>query len=327
MRLGPEQGEKGVNAVAEAAFVGVDWGTSSFRLWLMAADGSPLATRRSEEGMQHCAAGPGFPAVLEKHLAAVEAPAGLPVLICGMAGARQGWVEAAYLPTPAALADLAGQAIAVPVEGRDVRILPGIAHAVEQAPSVMRGEETQLLGAIAGADAARFSGLVCLPGTHCKWVQIEGGQVTAFSTFMTGELYALLSQQSILRHTLDPEAPAGSGEDPGFRDAVTAVQADPTAGWAGLFGLRAGQLLGFAEQAEGAARLSGLLVGAEIASARALYGAPGDITLLGSGRLGELYTTALAECGYKVRSVDAEEAVRQGLAQAAAQLWLEGASA
>src|SRR5215475_6131302 len=141
-----------------AAYVAVDWGTSSFRLWLVDRAGRVLAERRSHEGMM--AAGKlGFASVLQSHLDAVGAAGDLPVVICGMAGARQGWVEAGYIDTPARLASILQGAVRVGGQSRDIRILPGIAQRNPKAPDVMRGEETQLLGAL-GADG---EALVCMP--------------------------------------------------------------------------------------------------------------------------------------------------------------------
>src|SRR5215212_6671802 len=160
--------------MSQAAYVAVDWGTSSFRLWLVDRTGNVLGERRSHEGMM--AAGKlGFPAVLRSHLDAVSAAPGLPVIVCGMAGARGGWVEAGYIDTPAQLASILKQAVAVPGQDRDIRILPGIAQRDPNAPDVMRGEETQLLGTL-GIDAADDA-VVCMPGTHSKWVMVTGGAV------------------------------------------------------------------------------------------------------------------------------------------------------
>ena len=138
--------------MSEPAYVAVDWGTSSFRLWLIDRAGRIVVERRSDEGML-ASAKAGFAAVLQSHLLAVGAADDLPVLICGMAGARQGWVEAGYVDTPARLAAILEQAALVPGQSRDIRILPGIAQRDATAPDVMRGEETQLLGSL-GVDAA-----------------------------------------------------------------------------------------------------------------------------------------------------------------------------
>src|ERR1700731_2507695 len=174
----------------QAEYVAVDWGTSSFRLWLIDRAAGVLQERRSQEGMM-AAAKLGFAAVLQSHLDAVGAASDLPVVICGMAGARQGWVEAGYIDTPAHLALILQRAVPVPGQSRDIRILPGIAQRDPRAPDVMRGEETQLLGAL-GADAAGEA-VVCIPGTHSKWARVSGGTVEPFATFMAGEIFSVVS--------------------------------------------------------------------------------------------------------------------------------------
>jgi 2-dehydro-3-deoxygalactonokinase len=304
-----------VTDLSEAAFVGVDWGTSSFRLWVLSRAGMPLASSRSNEGLQHCTVA-GFRPVLEQHLQTVGAPEALPVLVCGMAGARQGWVEAEYAHTPTPLGDLHARAIRVPDAGRDVRILPGVAQVSAEAPNVMRGEETQLLGAIDEG----FTGLVCMPGTHCKWVSVNNGNVVGFSTFMTGELFSVIGKHSILMHAIEP-GDAPTFDDPAVRSAIALVREDASALMSALFSIRAGQLLGFETKAAGAAHLSGLLIGAEISAARKQYGAAEPIVLIGSGALGKLYEAALTDAGFSVSTIDAEEAVRSGLAKAAARIW------
>ena len=297
------------------AFVVVDWGTSSFRSWLM-SDGETLAESRGGEGMLHCAAAGagGFAAVLRDHLARLGAAAEAPVLICGMAGARQGWVEAPYLKTPTRLDALHEGAIRVDAPG-DIRILPGIAQARAEQPDVMRGEETQLLG----VTEPDFSGLVCIPGTHSKWVRIEDGQVVEFSTYMTGELFSVIAQHSILLHAV--EAAASPADSQAFRDGLARALAAPTALTASLFRLRAAQLLGFEQRTDGAARLSGLLIGTEIADAQRRHGSLRSVRLIAAGALGLLYESALGAQGLDVTTVDAEQASRLGLAKAAGKIW------
>jgi 2-dehydro-3-deoxygalactonokinase len=297
-----------------AAFVAVDWGTSGFRGWLMSAAGEALAESRGTEGMLHCA-NTGFAPVLADHLARLGAPDGMPVLICGMAGARQGWSEAPYLKTPTRLDALHEGAIRVGAAG-DIRILPGIAQARADRPDVMRGEETQLLG----VTEADFSGLVCIPGTHSKWVRIEMGEVVEFSTYMTGELFAVLSQHSILAYAVETTDRLSADSVP-FGEGVAAALAAPSGLTSSLFRLRAAQLLNFQQRTDGAARLSGLLIGTEIADAVRRYGAAKSLRLLRSGHLGRLYEVALAQCGFAVDAVDADEASRRGLAKAAINIW------
>lgn len=299
---------------ARAAFVAVDWGTSSFRGWLMSADGEMLAESRGGEGMLHCFA-TGFAPVLREHLARLGAPDRIPVLICGMAGARQGWVEVPYLNTPTRLDTLHEGALRIDAPG-DIRIQPGIAQARDDRPDVMRGEETQLLG----VTESDFTGLVCIPGTHSKWIRIEAGRVVEFSTYITGELFSVISQHSILTHAveMDGQPPADSGA---FRDALALALTEPSGLTASLFRLRAAQLLGLEQRADGAGRLSGLLIGTEIADVVRRHGAPHSLRLIGAGGLGRLYEAALTAQGFELTMVDAEQASRLGLGKAAIRIW------
>ena len=302
--------------MSEAAYVAVDWGTSSFRLWLIDRAGEVLGERRSEEGMM-AAGKPGFAAVLQSHLDAVGTAPALPVIICGMAGARQGWVEAGYVDTPAPLASVLKQAVAVPGQDRDIRILPGVAQRDRKAPDVMRGEETQLLGAL-GLDAAGDA-LVCMPGTHSKWVRVGGGTVERFATFMTGELFGAVSRQTILSHAV-----AGADEAhevDAFKSAVMAAFERPALAANLLFQVRSGQLLHGGTASAAREKISGTLIGLELAGGLA-GGAPrAGITLVASGRLQMLYQSAFDMVGISVRSIGAEAAVRRGLSMAAAAMW------
>jgi 2-dehydro-3-deoxygalactonokinase len=300
------------------AFAAADWGTSSFRLWLLDAAGNLLSERRSSEGMS-TAGTTGFSAVLESHLEAVGASPGLPVIICGMAGARQGWIEAPYVPVPARLDDILAGSVSVPVKGREVRILPGLAQRRADAPDVMRGEETQLAGIFPLFSAGNH--LVCMPGTHSKWVEARDGVIAGFSTFLTGELFSILSKQSILRHSLGENPAAAMPDNAAFRAAC--AEALESGGDIGsrLFRIRAATLLQDLETVDASARLSGLLIGAEIASARRTLAPPDDrIILVASGPLGLLYRAAFELAGCTVISADADEAVRSGLFDAAKRL-------
>lgn len=296
----------------------VDWGTSSFRLWVTDACGTVLGESRSDEGLMHCTtlgASSGFAPVLEKHLQSLDAPYDLPVIICGMAGARQGWAEAPYISLPTVLDGLAEHALRIEGQSRDIRILPGLAQYDAQSANVMRGEETQL----AGIAASMPDGLVCMPGTHSKWTRLQGGAVTQFSTFMTGELFAVLSDHSILKHALDADL-SFDENTPAFIRAVEKTLADPARALDGVFGVRAAQLLGFENKSEGRAHLSGLLIGAEVGAAKQLYGT-GPIGLVASGKLDRLYLAVLSKAGFHITRHDGEIAVRQGLFAGAAKLW------
>ena len=305
--------------MSQAAVAAVDWGTSSFRLWLLDRAGIVLAERRSGEGML-TAASEGFGQILEKHLAAAGAAASLPVIICGMAGARQGWIEAPYVTVPAGLDGLLAGAVPVPGQNaREILILPGLAQRDEAAPDVMRGEETQLAGIAPLFAAGRH--VVCMPGTHSKWVAADDGTIEGFRTWLTGELFSVLSKQSILRHSLGEAATPPLPDDPLFLAACDRALEQGGDIGSSLFRIRAATLLQDQKPEAAAANLSGLLIGAEIASALRVYpAAAGKIILVASGALGSLYEASLKRAGCAVLHADADEAVRAGLFEAARRL-------
>jgi 2-dehydro-3-deoxygalactonokinase len=294
----------------------IDWGTSSFRLWILDADGNVLTGRRSDDGLQSMAGREGFPGVMESYLAETGAPDSLPVIVCGMAGSRQGWIEVRYLDTPVPLDRVVESAVRVEGISRDVRILPGVAQRDPDHPDVIRGEETQLLGALASGIE---DGLFCMPGTHSKWVALKAGALEAFATYMTGELFGLLSRQSILVHAIDDTKVKPA--DPGFLMAVEAGMARPADMANRIFEIRPSQLLGFSAAGSGAARLSGALIGTEIAGARTRFGGLDHVHLVASGSLSKLYARALESIGWTVDTLDGEEVVRRGLHAAARRFW------
>jgi 2-dehydro-3-deoxygalactonokinase len=178
---------------------------------------------------------------------------------------------------------------------------------------VMRGEETQIAGALALAPG--FDGVLCLPGTHCKWVHVSAGEVVSFQTFMTGELFALLSEQSVLRHGLtDP-----GWDDGAFDAALSETLSRPERIGARLFGLRAEGLIAGLSPGVARARLSGLLIGLELAGAKAYWlGQP--VLIVGAAKLSALYARALAAQGVSARQLPANETVLAGLAAARARM-------
>lgn len=306
-----------------AAFVAVDWGTSSLRAWAMGADGAVVAETRSADGMGTLTPD-GFEPVLRARLselspAIAHLPRPLPVLLCGMVGARQGWREAPYVDVPTALSAVADAATRLGADGLDARILPGLCRRDPARPDVMRGEETQLLGLVLSDPAA--GGAVCMPGTHSKWVRLEGGRVADFSTVMTGELFAVVAGHSILRHTIAGSSGSGDPAATAFEAGVRTGLADPGLLPARLFSIRAESLLFAADPAAAADRLSGLLIGAEIGAGLAAFGADGPVTLVASGRHARLYAAAFALAGRPATLVDADTAVRAGLLHAARRIW------
>ncbi|MEP9372338.1 2-dehydro-3-deoxygalactonokinase [Mesorhizobium sp. KR1-2] len=300
------------------AVAAVDWGTSHFRLWLLDAAGAVLGERRSAEGLLSVPP-QGFAPILERHLAELQAPPSLPVVICGMAGSRQGWVEAPYASTPVALDAVLAGAVEVASSARKIRIVPGIAQQRPDAPDVMRGEETQLAGITALASGSH---LVCMPGTHSKWVELRDGTAVGFCTWLTGELFSLLSSQSILRHSVAGADKSISPDATPFRQACMQALAQGGDIGAQLFRIRAAGLLAGLSPQDSAATLSGLLIGAEIASATRRFAAADKkpVTLVGSAALAPLYRAALELAGHEVRIADGDAAVRAGLFAAARQL-------
>jgi 2-dehydro-3-deoxygalactonokinase len=270
-----------------ADWIAVDWGTTHLRAWAMAEDGTVRAEARSDDGMGHLARDAFEPALLslvEPWLGAGP----MDVLACGMVGSRQGWAEAPYVAVPAKARD----ALAVPVATKDPRlrvaILPGLKQAVP--PDVMRGEETQIAGFLAAAPG--FDGVLCLPGTHAKWVQISAGEVVSFRTFMTGELFDLLSG-AIGPAPFDRRGWCGPRRLPRGRvrhavaagDAGAAAVLDPGGAAAGRDKRRGRR-----------ARLSGYLIGAELAAARP-YWLGQEVVVAGAPALAEVYAKALATQG------------------------------
>jgi 2-dehydro-3-deoxygalactonokinase len=305
------------NAPAAAHFALADWGTTHLRVWLTDETGHVLGVDESANGMG--ALKPEqFAGVLEATLNRMGARSDVPVMICGMAGARQGWREAPYADCPIALTELPARAIGFGSHGRAVAIMPGVARRDLARPDVMRGEETQLLGLAIGFGLA--NGIACMPGTHSKWVRVADGRIADFATAMTGELYAMLTQHSILRHATaasDGGRKPVSGSDPVFLAHVSHAL-DESGGLARLFSVRAGSLLNGARAEDGRAALSGLLIGAELRGLATLIGArPGPIMIVGSGSLASLYQAALQMAGFQPEICRGEDAVRAGLLAAA----------
>jgi 2-dehydro-3-deoxygalactonokinase len=289
-------------------WVAVDWGTSNLRAWGIDSSGSVAFSRSSPEGMGRLTR-EQYPSVLSGLLAEVHEP--VDVLICGMAGARQGWLEAPYLDAPANLRTLAQGAVRPEMPGEQFApaILPGVCQRDVGAEDVMRGEETQLLGL--SALIPGFSGLAIMPGTHSKWAMLEGTTLNRFSSAMTGELFEVLRTHSVLRHSLNGEL-EGEDRDLGFDAGVAIGLERPERLGAMLFKVRAGALLTGRSPAWCAGYLSGLLIGAEIGGQRDWIGSA-EIPLIGSVGLCSLYHGALERLGARGRIVDATDATLAGL--------------
>jgi 2-dehydro-3-deoxygalactonokinase len=294
----------------KADWIAVDWGTTNLRAYAMGPEGI-RAEATSEDGMGRL--GPeGFEPALIRLIEPWLGPGVTSVLACGMVGSRQGWSEAPYRATPCTPLD-AGQMVDVRV--RDPRITVQIVPGLKQMKTadVMRGEETQIAGALA-LDPA-FDGAMCLPGTHSKWVQISAGEVVSFQTYLTGEMFSLLSTQSVLRHGM---AATGWDED-AFDQGVANGMARPERLAAHLFRLRAEGLIADLGPDAARAQLSGLLIGAELAAARP-YWLGARVALVGSAALTALYARALAAMGAPTQTLAAKDCTIAGLARAAGRL-------
>jgi 2-dehydro-3-deoxygalactonokinase len=277
------------------AVLGVDWGTTNRRVFRI--EGSTVTTtERDPLGVTGIARN-GYPA----EVAAIRARFGdLPMLLAGMVGSNIGWRSVPYVAAPLGMAALAGGLSWI---DERTAIVPGVSIATVGRADVMRGEEVQVLGAVA-AGLVPPDALVCQPGTHCKWVTLAGGEILDFTTAMTGELFALLRAHGLLSPQLDAEVTAGSA----FREGVDAGKARDLA--ASLFGIRAAKLLGRRDDADAASYLSGLLIGSDVT---ARLTRPGDVYILADPALGELYAIALAENGRTAHVVDSHAAFVAGI--------------
>lgn len=290
---------------ADIEWVAVDWGTSNLRVWLFDGAGNVVSHRSSGDGMGNLAQSEFEPALLS--LISDNLPQGriTPVICCGMVGARQGWTEAPYQQVPCSPPGVA-QAVGAPTTDRrlKVSVLPGISQA--HPPDVMRGEETQVAGYL--SMNTDFDGVICLPGTHTKWIRLRGGEIVNFCSFMTGELFSILSNHSVLRHEMADEG----WDDGAFLAGVRDTLARPECMTAELFSIRAAGLLHKHSGPAARARLSGLLVGLELAGARSFWSGE-QLVLIGSEALARLYETALTAQGANADCVNADAVTLAGL--------------
>lgn len=286
-------------------WIAVDWGTSALRATLMEGD-APVQTRDSADGMNSLPRERFEPALLALIGDWLTEPT--QVITCGMVGARQGWAEAPYVTAPCP--PISGPLIRVDTQDPriDVRIVPGVRQ-LQPHPDVMRGEETQIAGIL--HKDKDFDGVACLPGTHTKWVHISAGEIISFRTVMTGEMFATLTGQTVLRHSL-----AGDGwEEAPFLEAVSDALSRPELLTARLFELRAADLLHGQDAATGRSILSGLLIGAELAATRPWW-LGRDVVITGSDATTRAYSAALAAQGVRPRILPASEMTFAGLSAA-----------
>ena len=277
------------------SLIAIDWGTSSLRAARIAADGAVLEQRASDRGILAVPAG-GFPAVLAQTCGDWLADPTALCLVSGMAGSRQGWREAPYLPCPAGFTEL-GDGLLWIEEGR-IALVPGLSCERDGVPDVIRGEEVQVFGAMDLLQ--QHEGVFVLPGTHSKWVRVRAGRVQSFATFMTGEVYALLRQHSILARTMPPQE--GLLDEDAFLRGVHQAQAAGSL-LQGAFSARTLALFDRLPAAALPSYLSGLVIGEEL---RMRDAAVDSAVLVGSPLLTQRYELGLRALGCAARSIGAE---------------------
>ncbi|NUT74567.1 2-dehydro-3-deoxygalactonokinase [Pseudomonas sp. C1C7] len=317
----------------QAQLIALDWGTTSLRAYKLAEGGQVLEQRSLASGIMQLPKAPriingrecadGFELAFDEACGDwLDAQPDLPVIACGMVGSAQGWREATYRDTPANVANLGTSLQTVrSLRGVDVHIVPGVIQR-SRLPNVMRGEETQVLGVLQSlAHEANGDLLIGLPGSHSKWVEVADGCIVHFDTFMTGEVFAVLSEHSILGRT---QQRGGSFDGQAFdRGVQVALSADGDIGvLSTLFSARTLGLTGELNGAEQTDYLSGLLIGHELSALanaqrqrRNSVHLP-SIVLIGNSQLCARYSRALNACGF-ARVTLAEQATERGLWQLA----------
>ncbi|MDF2640614.1 MAG: 2-oxo-3-deoxygalactonate kinase [Novosphingobium lindaniclasticum] len=283
---------------AHLPFIAVDWGTTNRRVYRIER-GNVVATERDDIGILSVPMG-GFPAQIAELRTRFG---GLPIVRAGMVGSDRGWHDAGYVCRTATIESVAA-AMVQPEHG--VAIVPGVCVNTRGRTEVMRGEEVQLLGAVA-AGLAPVDALLCQPGTHSKWAVMKDGAIADFTTAMTGEMFALLKSHALIGREMYGDVEA----DAAFREGVeTCADTDLLSA---LFGVRAASLLGKRAPGEAAAYVSGLLIGSDC---RARITRPGmTIHLLADGLLSRLYSAAITIAGGRVVIVDSQVSFIAGIAR------------
>ena len=287
-------------------FIAVDWGTTNRRAYLIDSSGKKTNGLEDSEGVLSVPPG-GFPVAI----AEIRKRLGdLPLLLAGMVGSNRGWHEVPYVRCPAGIEDLVA-GLARP--GEREAIVPGVSYIGDGRADVMRGEEVQLLGAVA-AGLVEPDGLICHPGTHNKWTQLRDGRLHSFRTVMTGELFSLLKEHSILADLLQGPVEANDQFIEAARAALNheAIPAD-------LFSVRARVLLGLANRNDAASYTSGMLIGADVRVGLADR-AGAQVVIMGRPELTRLYAAAIAAANCKPVELDGEQCFLAGIHEIAKRI-------
>jgi len=305
--------------MSKAAFIAGDWGTSRLRLYLCDAGGNVLA-RGEGEG----ASVPDCAGRFDAAVAAWDKAHGvLPAVLSGMVGSTIGWREVPYLKCPAMPSAIAAAALRFEAGERGIAILPGLTcRGKTGAPDVMRGEETQILGALRlHPNLAKGRQIFCLPGTHAKWVAVTDGAVTLFQTALSGELFELLRRHSVLaRDSANLQESSVDAQNPAFMLGLDFARQKADLLHL-LFSVRSRVVTGEMAKSDAASYLSGLVLGKDIATAMALFQSDGPVQLICTPALAALYGKALSAYDGKSAVIDGDRAALAGLIHAHAEIF------
>lgn len=295
-----------------ADWIAADWGVSHLRLWVMDAAGQVLDDRRSDRGTGRLAPADYESALLDLAGDVLPPDRATPVICCGAAGTRQGWTEVPRRAVPCPPGGIEGAIRPATRDPRlDMRLQPGLRQL--RPADVTEGQETRIAGWLAAHPG--FDGVLCLPGRQSRWAHLSAGEVVSFRSFITGEMFALLSRQSVLHPSV-----ADAGLDPvAFTEAVAHAMSRPAAMAGDLFTIHAESLMAGLDPVVARSRLSGLLIGIELAAARP-YWLGQDVAVIGTGEPADAYAAALAAQGLTARRGDGDEMTLNGLRAAYAEL-------
>ena len=287
-------------------FIAVDWGTTNRRAYRLDPSGSCTDEFEDSAGVLSVPAG-SFPAAIDD----IRKRLGdLPLLLAGMVGSNRGWKEAPYVSCPAGIDELVAGLIWL---SEREAIVPGVSYTGDNRADVMRGEEVQLLGAVAaglvGPDA-----LVCHPGTHNKWTVLHQGNIQSFRTVMTGELFSLLKEHSILADLLQAEVEPNDVFKSAAHEAIFHESLP-----AGLFSVRASVLLGKMKREDAASYTSGLLIGTDVRIGLT-YPAGAQVVVMGRPELTRLYAAAVGQAGREAIELDGEQCFLAGIQEIAKRI-------
>jgi len=296
----------------KAKWIAADWGTTHIRAWAIGEEDNVLAFRESNEGMKDLQQNQFEPVLLKLIESWLDDTKVTTVIACGMVGSKQGWVETPYLKTPCVPIDNQQLVIATTKDNRiKVNFVPGVMQ--NNLADIMRGEETQIAGFI--NKNTDFNGVVCLPGTHTKWVNVKEGQITSFKTFMTGELFGVISNHTLIRHSISIKGWNQAGFEAGIHEGFN----NPGSIASDLFSLRAESIVNDLDRDQARSTLSGLLLGVELNGAQTFW-ENSNVIIIGSQLLSNNYLQGLKILGGQSQLFSLETATLSGLSFAYREL-------